>query len=257
MTISGAAASPNMGYNSSPLLTVVMTLFNARLGWWLGNPSSPGDTWKMPGPRFGIRAFFDEMLGLTDDQNTWIYLSDGGHFENLGLYELLLRRCSAIVVSDAGADPGFTYEDLGNAVRKIRVDLGIPIEFDTPMPMSPAGRRTADFAGHHCAIGRIRYSAVDEASPHDDGVLIYLKPSLTGDEPADVLHYASQDKHFPHQATTDQSFDEAQFESYRRLGLHVIERICREGGQADPRADRIDLSEFIRRVRRYVASPEP
>src|SRR6185295_8570100 len=109
---SGAAASPNMGYNSSPLLTVVMTLFNARLGWWLGNPSSQGDAWKMSGPRFGIRSFFDEMLGLTDDRNTWIYLSDGGHFENLGLYELVLRRCAVIVVSDGGADAKFSYEDL-------------------------------------------------------------------------------------------------------------------------------------------------
>jgi hypothetical protein len=249
MTISGAAASPNMGYNSSPLLTAVMTLFNARLGWWLGNPSSTGSTWKLPGPRFGVRPFVDEMFGLTDDRNTWIYLSDGGHFENLGLYELVLRRCAVIVVSDAGADARFAYEDLGTAVRKIRVDLGIPIEFDTPMPMSPMGRRTEAFAGHHAAIGRVRYSAIDDVGADEDGVLIYLKPSLSGDEPADVRHYATQCPDFPHQATTDQQFDEAQFESYRRLGLHVVERIVGD--------DQTDLAGFVARAREYIAASQP
>ena len=38
MAISGAAVSPNMGYNSSPLITFLLTLFNIRLGWWFGNP---------------------------------------------------------------------------------------------------------------------------------------------------------------------------------------------------------------------------
>ncbi len=253
ITVSGAAASPNMGYNSSPLLTVVMTLFNARLGWWLGNPASSGTSWRRSGPRFGVRPFLDEMFGNTDDENTWVYLSDGGHFENLGLYELVLRRCAVIVVSDSGADPTFEYADLGNAVRKIRVDLGIAIDFDTTMPMSSAGHATPHAAGHHCAIGHIRYSDRDIGA--EDGLLIYLKPSLSGDEPADIQHYASQDCTFPHQSTTDQFFDEAQFESYRRLGLHVIERICRQGeteGQAG-----LDLGQFSERAKSYAASQAP
>ncbi|HVT49063.1 MAG TPA: hypothetical protein VHD57_14840 [Vicinamibacterales bacterium] len=251
MTISGAAASPNMGYNSSPLVTIVMALFNARLGWWLGNPRRDGAAWRLPGPRFGIRTFIDEMFGMTDDRNTWVYLSDGGHFENLGLYEMVLRRSAVIVLSDAGADPAYGYEDVGNAVRKIRIDLGIPIDFDTPMPrrLPPDGAAAAGPEPRHAALARIRYSAVDPGA--EDGVLIYLKPSLTGDEPADVLHYASERPTFPHETTTDQFFSEAQFESYRRLGLHVIEEIC--GASADPLGGRstIDLDGLVGRARAY------
>jgi hypothetical protein len=251
MTISGAAASPSMGYNSSPLLTIVMALFNARLGWWLGNPARDGTAWRLPGPRFGIRTFIDEMLGMTNDRNTWVYLSDGGHFENLGLYEMVLRRCTTIVLSDAGADPGYGYQDLGNAVRKIRIDLGIPIDIDTPMPTAWPGTTGAGDAieGRHAAIGRIRYGAVDPGA--EDGVLIYLKPSLTGDEPADVRHYGSEQQAFPHETTTDQFFSEAQFESYRRLGLHVIEQVC--GAPTGPLDDRagLDLAGFVGRARAY------
>ncbi len=127
MTISGAAASPNQGYHSSPITALVMTLFNARLGWWLANPGEPGrGFWDKSGPAFGIRPILDEALGNTTDANRYVYLSDGGHFENLGLFEMVLRRCRFIVVVDAGADPSYTKEDLGNAVRKIRIDLGVP-----------------------------------------------------------------------------------------------------------------------------------
>lgn len=251
ITISGAAASPNMGYHSSPLLTLVMTLFNARLGCWLGNPKSSSDVWQKPGPTLGIRGFIDETLGFTDDSNNWLYLSDGGHFENLGLYEMVLRRCHLIVVSDAGADPKYSYEDLANAIRKIRVDLGISIEFPNPtLPMSPAHKPSEEFPGHHCAIGRIRYSAVDEGE--DDGVLIYIKPSLNGNETPDIRYYATIEKTFPHQTTTDQFYDEAQFESYCRLGVHVIEEICREKFY-DPKG--LTLDEFVTAAGSYCDRP--
>src|SRR5205807_2018364 len=124
MAISGAAASPNMGYHSSPLLTFLMTFFNARLGWWLANPGYPGEgLWSERGPRSALLSLFAEAAGETDDENQYIYLSDGGHFENLALYEMVLRRCMTIVVVDAGADPEYQFEDLANAIRKIRVDL--------------------------------------------------------------------------------------------------------------------------------------
>jgi len=249
ITISGAAASPNMGYHSSPLLMIVMTLFNARLGWWLGNPRCHRRTWTSPSPRWGIRPFLDEAFGLTTDTNSWIYLSDGGHFENLAIYEMVLRRCHCIVVSDAGCDPTYTYEDLANAVRKIRIDFGIPIDFDNPsMPMSPDKVPTPRHNGKHCAIARIRYSAVDGPEA-PDGILIYIKPSLNGNEPADVQHYAAADPLFPHQPTSDQFFDESQFESYRRLGLHIIEEMLHapDGEQYE-----YTLSEFLTAVEAYA-----
>jgi hypothetical protein len=249
VTISGAAASPNMGYHSSPLLTLVMTLFNARLGWWLGNPHCHNDIWKRPSPRFGIRSFFDEAFGQTTDSNSWIYLSDGGHFENLAIYEMVLRRCHCIVVSDAGCDPKYSYEDLANAVRKIRVDFGIPIDFERPMPMSPEKRPTEAFSGQHCAMGIIRYDAVDGegAAP---GILVYIKPSLNGNEPADVLNYATAHPAFPHEPTSDQFFGESQFESYRRLGMHQVEEILHT---PDGELWQYTLEDFVTAAHSYAS----
>ena len=127
VAISGAAASPNMGYQSSSVVGFIMTLFNARLGSWLGNPGPHGkDTWRDPGPLSAVRSMVKEALGQTSDESEYVYLSDGGHFENLGIYEMVRRRCRFIVVLDGGCDPNFQYEDLGNALRKIRIDLKNP-----------------------------------------------------------------------------------------------------------------------------------
>src|SRR5205823_1044382 len=124
------AASPNMGYHSSPIITLLLALFNVRLGWWLGNPGTPGEkTYMKDGPPIAIAPFLFEMFGQTTDTRAFVYLSDGGHFENLGLYEMIRRRCGCIVLSDAGCDPNYGFEDLGNAVRKIAIDLGVYITF--------------------------------------------------------------------------------------------------------------------------------
>lgn len=215
MAISGAAASPNMGYHTSATASFLMTVFNVRLGWWIGNPRHRTG-WKLPGPRFGLTALFDELLGRTTNKNSYVYLSDGGHFENLGVYELVRRRCRFIVVSDGSQDEHFTFEDLGNAIRKCRTDFGVEIDIDLaqlrPVAQADAGVPRSQ---SHCALGTIHYPG------HGLGTLLYLKTSLTGDEPTDVLQYASGNAEFPHQSTGDQFFNESQFESYRRLGFHV------------------------------------
>lgn len=217
MGISGAAASPNMGYHSTPSLAFLMTLFNVRLGYWAGNPRQPR-TWQKPGSRFGLAYLLAELFGQTDDESGYVYLSDGGHFENLGLYELVKRRCKYVLVCDAGADEEFGFGDLAGAIRKCREDMGVEIRLKTDQ-MLPQG--TDKRSIWHCAVGEIHYENVDySASPDDPGILIYLKPSLTGDEPADVLNYKSEHPHFPHETTIDQFFSESQFESYRRLGQH-------------------------------------
>jgi hypothetical protein len=201
----------------------IMTLFNARLGSWLGNPGPPGErTWTQAGPMSAIRSLVKEALGQTSDQSEYVYLSDGGHFENLGLYEMVRRRCRFVVVLDGGCDPDFTYDDLGNALRKIRIDFGIPIDFDDPHTRLLKERRK------RCAVGTIRYSAVD--GPGTDGRIIYVKPMLLGTEPPDVASYAAAHPAFPHQTTAEQWFDESQTESYRSLGLLTIDEIC--GGWA-------------------------
>jgi hypothetical protein len=164
-----------------------------------------------------------EAFGFTDDQKRYVYLSDGGHFENLGLYEMILRRCQIIVVSDAGCDRQSGFSDLGNAIRKIRIDLGVEIEIDVDRLRQKNGTHQSEW--HH-AIGTIRYDLVDPGAPQ--GLLIYLKPSLTGDEPPDVQDYAGRNPDFPHESTADQFFDESQFESYRKLGAHIVHELFDE-----------------------------
>jgi hypothetical protein len=216
MTISGAAASPNMGYSTSAPVAFVMSLFNVRLGWWLPNPRHlNADTWKRSEPVSGLRPLIDETLGQAGLHSPYLYLSDGGHFDNLGLYEMVRRRCRHIVVVDASCDPDHTSGDLQSTLRRIRVDFGIGIDLQLP-------ERLAELPGDRRRFyrGVIRYSDVD--GDVRNGVLIYIKPVLRGDEPLDVKRYASEhasgSDRFPHQSTADQFFDEAQFESYRHLG---------------------------------------
>jgi hypothetical protein len=220
VTISGAAANPNMGYHSSAVIGFIMTLFNARLGAWLGNPGSAGArTWQKAGPNSATGSLVAEAFGLTNNTNKWVNLSDGGHFENLGLYEMVRRRCRYIVVLDGGCDGKFTYEDLGNALRKIRIDFKIPIDFE------PGSFEALRDKAARSAIARVGYSEVDRAA--EDGRLIYVKPMMRGNESPDVLSYYADHADFPHQSTADQFFDESQTESYRALGAHTVAEICR------------------------------
>jgi Patatin-like phospholipase len=230
LTTSGAAVSSNMGANASRPLTFLLTFFNARLGLWLGNPGIPGDTtWAQAAPAFGVAPLLNELVGRTTDRNPYVYLSDGGHFENLGLYEMVFRRCRYIVVSDAGCDGEYAFGDLATAVRQIRLDFGIDIEFPQNVHIGPPGAAERN----RWAIGSIRYSTVDPGA--EDGILIYLKPTLLGDEPVDVANYARTHSAFPHEPTTEQWFNQAQFESYRMLGYHTVSSLCRNQEFPTPR----------------------
>jgi hypothetical protein len=224
MAISGAAVSPNMGYNTSPGVAFLMTLFNVRLGWWLGNPQSKNPYYWYTGPGFALRPLFMEMFGLTSEKERWVYLSDGGHFENLGLYEMVRRRCRVIVVSDAGCDPGYEFDDLGNAVRKIWIDLGVQIDFIglDRLKKRFSERPTPARSEPYWAVGRIRYTLADgKIEGTDDGWLLYIKAGIHGTEPMDVLSYAVSHPTFPHETTANQFFSESQFESYRMLGYEI------------------------------------
>ncbi|MCK9684323.1 patatin-like phospholipase family protein [Scleromatobacter humisilvae] len=237
MTISGAAASPNMGYHSSPLVTMIMTLFNVRLGWWVANPRLKfARSWRQK-EFMGLRALTSEAFGFTTDDRRSVYLSDGGHFENLGLYEMIRRRCHHILVVDAGCDPHYEYADLLGAVRKIRIDFGVRVELPDVLPGQPGARRNC-----RMAVGRIRYSDRDAApgATSIDGFIYILKPLLTGREPLDLGDYARSARPgegpFPQQSTADQFFSESQFESYRMLGLQsVLEVFPKAGGGLWPR----------------------
>jgi hypothetical protein len=173
MAISGAAVSPNMGYHSSPAVTLLLTVFDARLGWWLPNPGIRNNS-AANVPRFSGWWLITEMLGLTNETGRLIYVSDGGHFDNLGIYELVRRRCRLILAVDAGADPDRDFADLGDVIQKCRIDFGIDIRIDTSKL-----RVAADGNSQSCfAVGTIEYPGGDA------GTLLYLKPSLVGKEPS-------------------------------------------------------------------------
>ena len=216
MAISGAAVSPSMGYYSTAPVGFLMTVFDVRLGQWLGNPRDKNN-WTKPTPKLGLMYLLNELFGGTDDNSAFVYLSDGGHFENMGLYEMVKRRCGLVIVCDAEADGDYEFAGIGNAIRKCRIDLGVDIQLDISAIVP---NKKTKLSKAHCAVGTIHYENADpNASP---GTIIYVKASLAGDEPTDVKNYSKTCPAFPHESTVDQWFTETQFESYRALGYHII-----------------------------------
>jgi hypothetical protein len=220
IAVSGAAVDPNMSYHQSVALSVFLTIFNARLGYWIENPRPTSATndepWSGKSPRYGD-LLFSELLAKTDEKGEFIHLSDGGHFENTGVYELLRRRCRYVIACDATTDRTASDDNLANLVRLARIDFGIRIEINTgPLKLQDDDSR---ICSSHVVIGSIRYDDVDPGQAI--GALVYIRTSMTGDEPADILNYAAVNREFPYTTTANQFFDEAQFESYRALGEHV------------------------------------
>jgi hypothetical protein len=214
IAISGAAASPNMGYHTSPVVAFLLTVFNVRLGWWLPNPMRSAI--KFPSPHFSLRYLLAELFGGADDTSRFLNVSDGGHFENLAAYELIRRKCRVIVISDAECDPELSFEGLGRLIRMCEVDFRAKITIDVraihPEDSAPWSRR-------NFAVGTIDY-----AGGAPQGVLVYLKASMTDDEDTAVRQYKASHPEFPHESTGNQFYKEDQFESYRRLGREIAAR---------------------------------
>ena len=216
MAISGAAVSPNMGFHTNPAVAFLLTVFSVRLGWWLGNPMERR-AWESGYPRSSWGALMNELAGTTTEESEVVYLSDGGHFDNLGVYELVRRRCRLIIACDAGQDPTYSCTDLARVAEKCRVDFGAEIIIDLD-ELQPAAHlfpedATMRVSKSAFARGTIRYG------DGRIGELIYIKPCLDMKLSQDVIAYARAQVAFPHQTTADQFFDEAQFESYRALGF--------------------------------------
>jgi len=236
MAISGAAISANMGSGTIAPLSPTLALLNIRLGYWLRNPrdlAKPRTPFRFMGDIVHLLAgklyLFLEMFNALDEESKLIFITDGGHIENLGLYELLKRGCQLIIAIDAEADPSMSFAALTKVERYARIDLGIRIDIPwqeiTKMGLSQRcnGRVTYHLDnGPHCAIGQILYPDGQE------GVLLYVKSSMSGDEPDYVLDYQRRNPSFPHETTGDQFFSEEQFEAYRALGFHCIDHCLSE-----------------------------
>jgi hypothetical protein len=211
ISVSGAAASPNMGYHTSPVVAFLLTVFNLRLGWWFPNPAQSGVA--LPSPRFNLRYLFAELFGNANDKSKFLMISDGGHFENLAAYELVRRRCRVVIISDGECDPELTFAGLGALIRMCDVDFGVKIHINVGIIRL---EKDTPWSASRFAVGRIVYGG---GTP--DGVLIYLKASMTGREDTPVLQYKSSHSAFPHETTGDQFYGEDQFESYRQLGCDI------------------------------------
>jgi hypothetical protein len=277
MSISGAAFSAASGANTTVPIAILAGMLNVRLGYWWDSGTPPtakplqiGARQWSPWVAFEAllpvqSALLAEILARTRGTAGELWnLSDGGHFENMGGYELIRRRLPVIVIVDAEADPDYEFQGLSDLVRKARLDFNAEIKFlsgaqlagrlDAHAPVLPESARqyfgdlgslrrgrwtddpvpgpggaTKQFAIQvdrsrvsqaHAALATIAYGDSDTRS-----WLVYVKATLTGDEPEDVCHYHRAHPAFPQETTNDQFFDEAQWESYRRLGLHVGHRV--------------------------------
>lgn len=215
MATSGAATSPLMGIETKPYLTFWLTLLNVRLGYWVKNPFRP----KSRGVP-GIACLIREMLGKIDEKGPYLNVTDGGHIENLGVYELLRRRCKYIVAVDGEHDPSMTFHALTTLQRLASIDLGISIEIN----LDDLRLRQDGLSRSHFQLCRIRYPSIGDKED-GTGYLIYVKLSLTGNEGEFIKRYRLDEPAFPHHSTANQFFSEAQFEAYRSLGEHVGDKL--------------------------------
>lgn len=274
--ISGAAFSTGLGYRTSVALSLLSGFGNVRLGYWWHSGiarrspvrSAFARAWRalFPVQSFLLDEFLARLRGSAQDY--W-YLSDGGHFENMGGYELIRRRLPLIVVIDAEADPSYAFDGLANLVRKARLDFQAEIRFlsdrelddclgasvrpffgplerlrrgawsEEYVPGATNGESVRRFACNddparfslaHAALARVYYDGNEDASSW----LLYIKPTLIGDEPADILEYHADHPEFPQEPTVDQFFDEAQWESYRRLGEHIALHLFQQPAAGEP-----------------------
>jgi Patatin-like phospholipase len=251
MAISGAAVSSSMGANTIRLLAPTLALLNIRLGYWVRNPRrlyQSDSSFRRLGHSISRSTFslWSEMTGqVYADTSGEVYLTDGGHIENLGLYELLRRRCALIICVDAEADPEMRLNSFMTLQRYASIDLGIQIT----LPWQALQERTVKLMGYdplssrpsalpssgpHAAIGIIRYPG------GKTGTLLYIKSSLTGDEPDYIADYARRYASFPHESTGNQFFNEEQFEVYRALGFHM-------GDGVFSGRDRVEILEGVNR----------
>jgi hypothetical protein len=262
IAVSGAAFTTGLGSRTRMGLSMLLALSNVRLGYWWDSGVDPRRR-RERSARGALDRAFAWLAALAPVQaylanetfarfhgahrRRW-YLSDGGHFENTAVYELLRRRLPFIVVCDDGQDRDYAFEDAGNLVRKARIDWDAEIRFlsgDQIVDLLGAGsplletigtpaqlqRRARDPSGsqpgsrlhghayseRHATLAWARYG--DDAQARS--LLLFVKPTLVGGEPLDLQDYFARHPDFPQESTLDQSFDEAQWESYRRLGEHI------------------------------------
>ena len=225
VAVSGAALAPSMGKMTRWPLRFLLTLANVRLGVWLPNPRRVGEyvasreRWRGASPRWrpGATLLLKELIGRNKLSSRFLYVTDGGHYENLGLVELLRRGCRDVFCFDASG--GRDTQELGDAVSLARSELQVEIDID-PDDLVPDAK--SGIAAAACKRGTIRYPCGTE------GKLMYVRSVLTEDAPHDVKAYHEVDPAFPHNSTGQQLYTDQRFEAYRALGACAAREALRE-----------------------------
>ncbi len=245
VAVSAAAAGPSMGAYSSGWLAPLFVMLNLRLGYWLPHPKAVAQRFRLGG-RPGARHILREAVGAVNDEGGFVHVSDGGHFENLGAYELIRRKCRLVVVVDGEQDPEGHLGGLTTLMRLVRIDFGATILANVASLRGTCG----DQEKSAWIWAKIRYADGEE------GELLYLKATLTGDEPEYVRAYGAQTTEFPHESTADQFFTETQFECYRALGEH-IGSLVRGQGALEARLDEVVSLAVTGSGSRELVAPRP
>lgn len=271
MTISGAAVNSNMGYKSNRFLAFFMTLLNIRLGYWALNPkiitkknknliekiayacANNFNYW----PTFWPYCNLAELFGLPTLKRWRINISDGGHIENMGAYELLKRRCKLIIAVDAGADPEYEFADLKNLVIRARNELGLEIKFRSEPEDEIKPKASSGFSNkHYCVADIYELPALPQkleekkSNRKPIGTFVYIKSSMmapkykSNQEYKRVLEvdylkknfggmynafkYKTYHPAFPHEPTVDQFFDKDQWDAYYYLGRSMGSEVLKD-----------------------------
>jgi hypothetical protein len=233
IALSGAAVSPAQAESLS--MAALLTLANVRTGQWLPHPVNGRRTFleqlrrRLLGWPTALCLLIDGFRDAEDRLRCFV--SDGGHSENLGLWPLLRRRCKLIVVSDAGQDEQHALDDFIKVCRRMRLYHGVKVydlHADQPIDTAPLRLQPDRLCKGHFFLGRVHYPTGFMGEAEGEGYLIYLKPSITSDEENDLLRHFRHRHPFPHDPTLNQLFDEDTVESYRQLGEHIGQTLCRK-----------------------------
>jgi hypothetical protein len=248
MAISGAAMNPNtgadgQGITKSPAVSALMNLLNLRLGYWVpalrpGLTGRPRSHWYPP--NFIFPGVLQGLLGISRHQNSnWLELTDGGHFENTGLYELVRRRVRTVILADGSTDPEIAMQSFANVLEKIYIDFNVTVSFDAAQAdvhfinlMKGTGEprdsiaEKLQFAKAGYAVATINYPKTADA-PAMKGHLIYIKSTMVRDLPPALYSYKATNPLFPSESLADQFFSEQQFEAYRALGFALTRAMMR------------------------------
>jgi hypothetical protein len=222
VAISGAAINPNMGVRTNRALAFLMTLLDLRLGYWAANPM----TKRLPRLSWWPYYHVMELFGNANVSRRRVSITDGGHIENLGIYELLRRKCRLIIAVDASADPEYAFSDLKNLVIRARNELGLSITFRENPETVIRPLPSMGFSDSHVSIADIQNLPGKDRDGKYEGLLVYVKSSLKATArfktvESDSYVYKTNHPAFPHESTAEQFFDKAQWRAYYNLGRFI------------------------------------